>query len=236
MRGRYSRAMRWIDDAAGIGVGDTGDLMWARALCLVETGRTTSALVLFDRLVAEARDDDSGLRRLLHRGRCLFIHNDAEAAEADLRSSIVLARRLGSVQSLPLPEALLGQLAVRRHDLASARDLISHAEALAIRLKDPCWQEVSAAAHMRLAVAEGHPDEAVEIGTEVRGRCAGLAGGSVWFSAFCLDALCESALVAEDPRAGQWIDDLRTLSARCDMSTFLTRAVDHLADFGHRRA
>lgn len=224
MRGRYRRALRWIDEAEAIGNGGEADFAWARALCLLEMGQTSPALELFDQLVAEARDDETGLRRLLHRGRCLFVRGDTEHAEADLRAAMVLARRLGSVQSLPLAEALLAHLDITRGDLAEARELVSHADALAQRLKDPCWQEVSAAGRMRLAIAEGQACEAVELGAGVRSRSAGLSGGSVWFSAFCLDALCESALAAGDPRCTQWIYDLRVLSARCDMLTFLARA------------
>lgn len=228
MRGRYRRAMRWIDEAEAIDPAAGGDVIWARALCLTEMGRTVPALSLFNPLVAESRDDETGLRRLLHRGRCLFVHGDMRGAERDLSAALTLARRLGAVQSLPLPEALLGHLAIERGDHASAEELISHAEALAVRLKDPCWQEVSAAAHMRLAVAQGHPGNAISMGIDVRARCAGLAGGSVWFSAFCLDALCEAALAADDPRFPRWANDLRILSARCDMEYFDAKARHHL--------
>jgi hypothetical protein len=128
------------------------------------------------------------------------------------------------VAFLPWPQALKGELDVRAGRVDRATDEFEHAFALACQLGDPCWEAMAARGLGLVNTARADTAAATAWLTEAHTRCNRVTDRYQWVSAYVLDARIATALDHHDDKAGQLIDTLASLAARCDMRELLARA------------
>jgi hypothetical protein len=132
--------------------------------------------------------------------------------------------RIAVVMFLPYPEALKGELDLLAGHIDTATDELEHAFALACQLGDPCWEAMAARGLGLLNATRGDHATATAWLSEAHTRNNRVTDRYQWVSAYVLDARIATALDHHDDNAGQLIDTLASLAARCDMRELVVRA------------
>ena len=238
LRARYDRAEVWLNDALEFADGSPSTTAKATTyLGAVASDRANYPLAirLLDDASALSRAADEPRRESFGRamlGRLHLLRGDLDAATDHLDAAIALAERDHWLSFLPWPQALRGEVQLRRDDVAGAQELLRQAFAGACQLGDPCWEGVSARGLALVAAADGDAAGAFEILADARRRCNRLADPYVWLDGYILDAQCELGRRHRHPDTARWVRMLRELASRGGMRELTVRSLVHGAALG----
>lgn len=236
-RGRYERALRWLDGAAALGAGDDAVRAGIQSLfgiCSTDLGRHPEAI---ERLrsaaaLAEAAGEPHELALALgFLGRARLLAGEDGPARSDLERSMEIAR-MAWTAFLPLPEAFLAEIELRAGDVDAARERFEHAFALSVELNDPCWEGIAGRGIGLCEAAEGRFDRAIERLDDASTRCVRLPDAYLWVKGYCLDALCSIGIERGAPGVSDWVAELERVAGRAGMKELLARAHLHRAALG----
>jgi DNA-binding SARP family transcriptional activator len=238
---RYERAATWLERAVAIAP-DRGGRAAALAIhgaVLADQGRTTDGAALREEAAALAAALDkprleAWALAFLARGR--IVREEWEAARSAAARSIEVSRTTGWIAFLALPQSLLATVDLATGRLDEAGTAFESAFALGCQIGDPCWEGVAARGIGLVHWSRGRVDEAISWLDDARTRCVRIPDSYLWIHAYCLDALCEVAILSDSPQARAWVGDLETLAARTGMNEMLVRAQLHRAALGDMRA
>ncbi|HYV01208.1 MAG TPA: BTAD domain-containing putative transcriptional regulator [Actinomycetota bacterium] len=238
LRGRYERALLWLDQAdefTAEAPAERARIQAVRGICYTDTGAYGEGIgeLMSSIRVAEAAGDEKQVSfSLAFLGRARLLCGERHRARELLDRSLGLARSLGWTSFAPWPEAFLAEVARQEGKPDEAARVSEHAFALACQLGDPCWEGV-AARGMGLAQAGSEDGQgAIERLEDASIRCVRVPDAYLWVRAYCLDALCEVAIPNRALRARAWVQDLESLAARTGMREFLARAYLHREALG----
>ena len=237
LRGRYERALGWLDRGALFAAGDRSEearIATVRGSILTDTahyGPAASELTTAEALAMTHTDPRQQAYTLSMVGRAWLLRGDMDAAAAVLDRSIALAEH-GATALLPWPQALRAEVDLLRGDLTAAQERFEHAFALGCQLGDPCWEGIAARGLGLVAARRGNASQAVELLVDSVARCVRLPDAYLWGKAYALDALCGVAVAAAMPQASVWIDELQKHSSRSGMRELTVRAHLHRASLG----
>lgn len=238
LRARYDRAGFWLSGARRLGIGsalvtakvttylgavESDRANYPRAAALLEEGVRTS------REASDLRQEAFALSML---GRVHLLRGELDRAEEPLDLAIELAGRDHWLAFVPWPQALRGEIQLRRGDRAGASRQLEQAFARACQLGDPCWEGMSARGLALLADSTGNTARAFDLLVEARERCNRLADPYVWLDAYILDSLCSLGVRHGHPGTREWLDGLTTLASRTGMQELTVRALLHAAALG----
>jgi DNA-binding SARP family transcriptional activator len=238
---RYERAASWLQRAVAVSPdqGRRAAAMAIQGAVLADEGRTADGGALLEKAASIAATLDkprleAWALAFLARGQ--LVREEWEAARLSAGRSIEVSRAAGWIAFLPLPQSLLAtvDLATGRVDRAAAA--FESAFALGCQIGDPCWEGVAARGIGLVHLSRGDVDSAIAWLDDARTRCVRIPDSYLWIHAYCLDALCETAIQVESPQARAWVGDLETLAARTGMNEMLVRAQLHRARLGDVRA
>ena len=165
-------------------------------------------------------------------GRAQLLRGELEAAQDTLSTARERTRAEHWTAFLSFPEALLGEVWVRRGDLDAAAALFEHAFTLGCSVDDACWEAYSVRGIGLLDAARGDLDGAIARLEDALARCLRQRDTHTWIRAYVLDALCATATAAKDARADGWVTELGALAGRCGMREFQVHAYLYRADLG----
>lgn len=238
---RYERAATWLERAVAVSP-DQGSRAAAIAIhgaVLADQGRTADGAAL----LAEAATLAAALEKprleawaLAFLARGQILREEWDAARTSASRSIEVSRTTGWIAFLALPQSLLATVDLATGRLDQAGAAFESAFALGCQIGDPCWEGVAARGVGLVHWSRGRADEAISWLDDARTRCVRIPDSYLWIHAYCLDALCETAIRAGLARARAWVGDLETLAARTGMNEMLVRAQLHRAALGDSRA
>ena len=238
LRARYDRADVWLTDAARAAP-DSPVMMAKSATYLgsVESDRANypRALTLLDQATSFARDAGDQRREafaLSMLGRVHLLRGDFDRAAEQLDAAMEIVESDRWLAFLPWPQALRGEVQVKRGDTSGADELLQHAFARACQLGDPCWEGLAARGLALVADMSGDADRAFDLLADARTRCNRLADPYVWLDAYILDAQCELGLRRNHPDTARWIATMRELASRTKMRELTVRSLLHGAALG----
>lgn len=133
---------------------------------------------------------------------------------------------------LPLPQSLFATVDLGEGRIDRASEGFEAAFALGCQIGDPCWEGMGARGIGLVRLARGDVPGAVEWLDDARTRCVRIPDAYLWISAYCLDALCETAIGHRVDGAQRWASELENLSSRTGMTELLVRAQLHRAALG----
>jgi tetratricopeptide (TPR) repeat protein len=238
LRGEYPSARAWLHTAEALAGDDVLELARIRAvtgLCLSDIGRLAAAeeeLQVAVRLAEQAGHMKQVAWSLAFLGRSLLLRGELDPAEDALARSLELATAHRWTAFISCPEALLGEVWVRRGDLDRAGGVFDHAFALGCEVDDACWEAYGVRGLGLLRAARGDLVGAVTLMEDATTRCLRQRDTYLWIRAYTLDALCATAVVARHADAGRWIEDLESLAGRAGMREMVVRAYLHRRDLG----
>lgn len=237
LRGRYERALPWLQRAATLAGGDRteqarietvhGALLSDTAHYAVAITRLRTAVTLADTM-GEPKQLAYALSML---GRALLLHGDLNAAADALDRSLTLAQQ-GWTALVPWPQSLRAEIDLMRGDVSNAADRFEHAFALGCQLGDPCWEGIASRGLGCVAMAHGDTALALEILLDSIQRCLRLPDAYLWGKAYALDALCSLAVAQAMPQAIGWISELQGMAARSGMREITVRSHLYRAALG----
>jgi tetratricopeptide (TPR) repeat protein len=242
LRARYDRAHRWIGEALSLANGDTGELAWAYAIrgsAFSDMGRHSDGLRDLREALRLARQVGAAAVEtwaLTFIGRSHLLCRDLPDAREALQRALRVAHQIRWTAFVPLPESLLAEVDLLEGNTDEAEVAYEHAYALALQLRDPCWEGIAARGMGLVAERRGEPDTALRWVAEARARCTRLPDAWLWVEGYCLDALCVLATEHRRPEAAAWIADLESLSTRTGMRELVARAYLHRGRSGDRSA
>lgn len=238
LRARYDRAEVWLTDAVDFPENSPSLLAKSRTyLGSVESDRSNypRALMLLDEATTFSQTAGDKRREafaLSMLGRVDLLRGDLDRAEAHLAASMELADDDRWLAFLPWPQALCGEVHLKRGDTSTAAEVLEHAFARACQLGDPCWEGTAARALALVADAAGDTERAFGLLTDARTRCNRYADPYVWLDAYILDAQCEVGIRRGHPDSLRWIATLRELASRTNMRELTVRSLLHGAALG----
>lgn len=237
LRGRYERALVWLQRALPLAGGDRAELARiaiVRGAALSDTAHYAAAIeTLRDaEVLANGVGDPKGVAYALSMlGRALLLHGDLQAATVALDRSVTLTQQ-GWTAFVPWPQSLRAEVDLMRGEVDAAAARFEHAFALGCQLGDPCWEGIAGRGLGRIAIARGESQRAVEILLDAITRCVRLPDAYLWGKAYALDVLCGVAVSQAMPQASAWIDDMQRLAARGGMRELTVRSHLHRAALG----
>ncbi len=242
LRGRYDRALRWLQSASALADEAPTERAWALAVHGVvstDVGRHAEALGAFEEALHLAQIGQ--LTQVAawvwtFTGRLHLLRHDLQQARECLTQGLDSARTLRWTAFIPLPEALLADVDLADGNIDAAEAAFEHAHALALQLGDPCWEGHAARGLGLVAAQRGDLETALRWVTEARDRCVRLPDAYLWVEGYCLDALCALAVEHQPVEAARWIDDLEALATRTGMRELVARAYAHRGKLGDRVA
>jgi len=239
LRARYDRAEVWLTNAAKAAPDSPALMAKSNAyLGSVESDRSNypRALSLLDQATSFARDAGDQRREayaLSMLGRVHLLRGDFDRAAEQLDAAMELAESDRWLAFLPWPQALRGEVQVKRGDTSGADALLQHAFARACQLGDPCWEGTAARGLALVADMSGETDRAFDLLADARTRCNRLADPYIWLDAYILDAQCELGLRRNHPDTARWIATMRELASRTKMRELTVRSLLHGAALGN---
>ncbi len=237
LRGRYDRALAWLDRAAPLVGSDYSEQARAatlRGAILSDTAHYAASLAMLSEAeaMADRMGDSKQLAYVLSlRGRALMLCGELTDACDALDRSVTLAQRVWTAL-LPWPQALRAEVDLQRGSVDSAAENFEQAFALGCQLGDPCWEGIASRGLGKVAMARGSTQGAVEILLDSVQRSQRLPDGYVWGKGYALEVLCGLAVERHLTQAPDWIDQLLTLSGRAGMRELTVRAYLHRARLG----
>lgn len=241
LRGRYERALVWLDQAAPLASADRAEqarIATVRGSALSDTGHYGAALTTLrdaNAIAESVGDMKQSAYALSMLGRAHLFLGELESADHALARSFALARQ-GWTAFLPWPQSLWAEVQLLRGNLDVAAENFNEAFALGCQLGDPCWEGIAGRGLGHVAMARGQPDHAIEILARTVSRCSRLPDAYVWAKVYALDLLCDAAMQGHLPNAPVWIDELESIAAHTGMREFSVRASLHRAALGDESA
>lgn len=238
LRGRYERAINWLDQAEPLAGEHNAESAWIAALrgvCesdIANYGGARSRLESAVQLANDAEANAPGAFAHTFLGRLCLLHEDAASARTHLERGIELARKAAWTAFVPLPLSLLAEVALLRGEVESAGEAFEHAFTLSCQLGDPCWESLGARGLGLVAAKKGEPASALARLEEAPRLCRRFPDSYLWVEAYALEALCRVAREAAAPGAPAMIAELESIAARAGMRELLARALLHRASLG----
>jgi tetratricopeptide (TPR) repeat protein len=242
LRGRYDRALRWLQNATRLAGEEPTERAWALAVqgvASTDVGRYDDALTEFAQAMELARAGRLAQVETwvwTFSGRAHLLRRDLVQARECLTKGLEGARALRWTAFVPLPESLLADVDLFDGKVDAAAAAYEHAHAMALQLGDPCWEGLAARGLGLVSAYQGDAPTALRWFIEARDRCVRLPDAYLWIQGYCLDALCALALDHHRVEAAQWIDDLEALATRTGMRELVARAYAHRGRLGDRVA
>ena len=241
LRGRYDRAEVWlrraIDEADDAGL-RAGALGFSGAVA-GDRGQTQTSMDLLTRSLDEAAA--SGRLRQsawanAFLGRAHVVREEWAEARPALEQAIEIARSAGWMSFVPYPQSLLGRSTSQRdgsmrHAMRSRRR--SRWAARSAMRAGRAWVRVVSAWS---AIATGDVTDGIAWLDDASARCIRIPDTYLWIHGYCLDALCEQAIIHGAEGAGRWVARLESMAARTGMNELLVRAFLHRAALGDEDA
>lgn len=242
LRGNYPRASTSLLAAEELAGGDPLELARIRAvvgLCHTDTGAHAQA----ERALRDSIDLAASVGQTKAEawpqsalGRTQLMLNELDLAEASLERGRTLSKNERWTAFLAYPEALLAEVWVRRGDVDRAAETFEHALALGSQVGDACWEAYAIRGYGLLHAARGEFGPAIDTMETALTTCGRQPDTHLWVRAYVLDALCAIAVAARHPKAGRWVTDLGSLTARSGMRELLVRTYLHRRDLGESSA
>ncbi len=237
LRGRYERADAWLTRALEVApdAGLRAAAFGVAGAVASDRGRTGEAIELLRRSVAEASSlDKPRLAGWAYTflGRTYLLRDELTDARAGLELAIQAARSAGWMTFIAYPQSLLGAVDLADGRIAEASDRFESAFALGCQIGDPCWEGMGARGIGLVRIANGDVAGGIRWLDDARTRCVRVADAYLWIHGYCLDALCEQAIMHGVPGADRWVSDLEAAAARTGMNELLVRAQLHRAALG----
>jgi DNA-binding SARP family transcriptional activator len=238
---RYERAASWLERAIARSPdrGSRAAAMAVQGAVLADQGMTAAGGALLEEAAAIAATLakprlEAWALAFLARGQIL--REEWDAARLATSRSIEVSRAGGWIAFLALPQSLLATVDLATGRVDQARSAFESAFALGCQIGDPCWEGIAARGIGLVQWTRGQTESAISWLDDARTRCVRIPDSYLWIHAYCLDALCETAIQAGLPEARAWVGDLETLAARTGMNEMLVRAQLHRARLGDARA
>lgn len=242
LRGRYERAIHWLDEAEPLAAGHGAESAWIAALrgaCESDIAHYAGARTHLETAVQLAADAQaSAPEAFAHTflGRLHLLRGDTANARTHLERGIELARLGAWTAFVPLPLSLLAEGTLLSGEVAGAGEAFEHAFTLSCQLGDPCWESLGARGLGLVAAARGESASALARLGEAPRLCRRFPDSYLWIEAYALEALCRVSLEAKAPDAPAMIAELESMAARAGMRELLARALLHRASLGDRSA
>jgi DNA-binding SARP family transcriptional activator len=238
LRANYQRAEVWLTQTLDHSDGSPWILAKATTyLGSVESDRgdyPRASVLLADAVEHARRAGDARREAFAYSmiGRIDLLREDLDAAASHLDTSMHLTAREHWLSFLPWPQAMRGEVELRRGNIEGASELLQQAFARACQLGDPCWEGMAARSLALVADARGEVDAAFDVLADARTRCLRGADPYVWLHVYILDAQCELGLRHSHPETLAWIGAMRALASRTAMGELTVRSLLHAARGG----
>ena len=241
LRGRYDRAEVWlrraIDEADDAGL-RAGALGFSGAVA-GDRGQTQTSMDLLTRSLDEAAASGK-LRQSAWAnaflGRAHVVREEWAEARPALEQAIEIARSAGWMSFVPYPQSLLGAIDLAEGRVDAARDAFEAAFAVGCQIGDACWEGMGARGLGLVKIATGDVADGIAWLDDASARCIRIPDTYLWIHGYCLDALCEQAIIHGAEGAGRWVARLESMAARTGMNELLVRAFLHRAALGDEDA
>ncbi|MCW2622577.1 MAG: hypothetical protein JWL64_2179 [Frankiales bacterium] len=240
------------------GRGPNGRQWLARATGLAETDAELAAVLGLTGMAASDRADyPAALRQLSESverarrcgdrrqqawslsvlARAHLLRAEHSQSRAAISRCLDLVREERWMAFLPWPQALRAELDLATGDLTAAAEGLESAWVQACQIGDPCWEGMAArglgllhSQHGDAVAATAWMEDAMKHSDRVPDRYQ-------WVRAYVLDAAVGTALAHGDrQRAGELVEVLASLAARCDLRELVVRAHLHRARLGDTSA
>jgi DNA-binding SARP family transcriptional activator len=242
LRARYDRAEHWLLDARDL-AGSDHELQAAVAIYLgtIESDRANyaNAKQLLRHGLSRAQELPNHRREAYASsvlGRAHLLEGELDEAARLLHASIELAEREHWLAFMPWPQALFGEVELKRGNLDSAASILEQAFARACLVSDPCWEGASARALALLEDARDNRQEAIRRLEDARLRCNRASDTYMWLDGYILDALCTLGHEIAEDKSRIWAEQLHELASRTGMKELTVRALLHKAQLGEAGA
>jgi DNA-binding SARP family transcriptional activator len=227
--GRRPTAAAWLAKAEALASTDDelASILGVRGMNASDMGDYPSAFQHLQASIERARRCANHRQEawsLATLARAHLLRDERSQAVAALACSLELVHAEHWMAFLPYPEALKGELDLLAGHIDTATDELEHAFALACQLGDPCWEAMAARGLGLLNATRGDHATATAWLSEAHTRNNRVTDRYQWVSAYVLDAWIATALDHHDDNAGQLVDTLASLAARCDMRELVVRA------------
>jgi tetratricopeptide (TPR) repeat protein len=170
-------------------------------------------------------------------GRAQLLRDETDDATRSLDRALTLVEAERWLAFLPFPEALRGEVDLRRGEIELAAERFEHAYTLACELGDPCWEGLSARNLGLLHRTRGQAGTSRGWIDEARARCTRLPDRYVWMQGHVLDTAIELGLESgEEEQTSTLIRALGALAARTEMRELVVRGLAHAARIGQAGA
>ncbi|MBK5115814.1 MAG: SARP family transcriptional regulator [Thermoleophilia bacterium] len=241
LAGRYSRCERRLLEASSLSASD-------RELAAVESVRAMAAgdRGAHDKTLehtaksTELAERGGDLQRmafaLSFAGRSHLLQRDLQAARTSLERSLAIVGETDWLAFASWPETWLAEAQLLEGDVEGARTRVERAFALAYEFRDPCWEGIAGRGLGLVEEREGSVAGAMRRLEEARQCAARTTDCYVWVEAYVLEALADVAIRAGSSRAGEWVEDLRSLAARTGMREMAAKAYLYRFEMGDASA
>ncbi len=242
LRGRYDRALAWLQRAREHAGGDDRELAWVDLFtgsCWSDQGRYTQGEVALRSAQERASgigEDRSEMFAATHLGRLLLLRGEHDEAEEVLTGATAAVREAGWTAFLPYPEAYLAELWLLDDRVDEAEELFEHAFALGCQIGDVCWQTMSLRGLGLVADRRGDLEATLARLADAPTRCRQMPDAYIWAETYAQEALAAVAVRHAEPRAGIWVDKLDELASRHNLRDLSVRAQAHRAALGDPEA
>ena len=237
LRARYDRAEAWLkralDEAPDAGL--RAAALGVSGSVANDRGRTEEAIGLLTRSAAEAAAlDKPRLTGWAYTflGRTHLLRDELVDARAALERAMEAVRTAGWMTFIPFPQSLLGAVELAEGRIDEASDAFEATFALGCQIGDPCWEGMGARGIGLVKIVNGDLVDGIRWLDDARTRCIRIPDAYLWIHGYCLDALCEQAIVHGVKGADRWVSDLAAVAARTGMNELLVRAQLHGAALG----
>jgi DNA-binding SARP family transcriptional activator len=235
--GRGPSAGRWLIRATELAEGNEElcAVVGVRGMALSDRAHYGAALDLLNKSVARA--ERCGRRRqaawsLSLIGRVHMLRGELALALPRLDESLALVAAERWTAFQPWPEVLRAEasLLIGRPDQAGER--LDHAFRLACRLGDPCWEAMGARLMGLMAADANKTAKAREHFADALARATRVSDAYQWVHAHVLDSAAALAVETDAHDAGEIVDSLAELAARCGLRELVVRAHVHRGRLG----